>query len=1160
MRGRSKSALAFAASVIASGVVTLGTPTVNASGECAAGWTFDSVNFLCKFTVTSSGSEVTVTVPAGVSSLSVTITGGVGARGGRNSSYYGDSNRGMPGDVGQVAGNLAVTSSTSIKVAVGGAGSEGSTGCGSLGYCGGNGSGGPGGSSVIAGYGGGAGAWQAPADWSGGGGGGGAATVLKVENVVYAIAGGGGGGGGGGGFSSGGDGTTSNSYVGGTGGANGVQVGGDGGGAGGGGGGHRGGTAGAGGGGDHGGSGGNAGQNLVPATWTGAYVSAASGAVVFAYAPWPTNTVAPTVPSSVIATSTATANAGTWTAVSTYSYQWLLCTQQFTADLNVAGTLVIPNGCSAISGANSTSFSPTVDMIGQYLRLAVTGSNSTGTATSISATSATTVGVPATSAPDLVAASDLGISSTDNLTNDTSPDISVGGLQVGATVVVTATSGSNTSSCTFVATATTGSCRLDNLVDGVWTVSSTQAIGGVVSAPTTLPLTIDATPPAAPALPNLLAASDTGSSNSDDITSDATPAILVPGVANGLTVTVTASRNGAQSVSCSYVASANATGCDLPALSDGVWDLVATTSEVDNAGNAALPSAALPITISTAIAGVLGVDVAPASDTGTSPSDNHTSLQTIDVGAGTVPLGSSVVLTATRSGSSSVTCSYVASATTNTCALGVLADGVWDISATVTDPLVNITENLASIPVTIDSLAPSTSQVPDLNVSSDTGVDQSDNLTRDRTPRIDVAGVVSGNTVTIRAMKTGAPVVECIFVASSTVSGCDLGVLADGDWSVTSTIADVAGNVSPVSSSLSISVDTATYLSALPALAQQAMSNAVVLPDLLPQSDSGVSSSDNVTVERRLAISIREAQVGETVKLVAKGPRGAEMSCTYVATATVKSCELGDGDAGLWRISATVTDQAGNAYSSAELSVTISNVDGLPAVDRREVKSTITTQGPVTTVKVGIPKSAGSVAAQEVVIAVLDSSGKVIRRTAASLTSASRTVSFTMPASAGATRVVAYVANVFGVSRRAPIGSNVSRGVKGLVCKGTGVASYLENSLTDRVVFNAASPELDAEDKKTLDRVAAFMKDRGGQIVITGMARRNGRDSMKFLMNLSTERARNVALYLSANGVRSWINYDGFGAVTRDIGTAVDRRVDVCWSSQPSPANLAARR
>jgi outer membrane protein OmpA-like peptidoglycan-associated protein len=1149
------------------GLVTAGSETVHAAGECAAGWTFDSVNFVCKYTVSSTASEVTVTVPSGVSVLTVTVTGGAGARGGRNSSYYGDSNRGFPGDVGQVTGTLAVTPSTSLKVAVGGAGSEGATGCGSLGYCGGNGSGGPGGTSAVAGYGGGAGAWQAPADWSGGGGGGGAATILKVANSIYAIAGGGGGGGGGAGYSSGGNGTTNNSYVGNTAGANGVQLGGDGGGAGGGGGGYHGGTAGVGGGGDNGGSGGNAGQNLVPATWTGSYVSAASGSVEFAYAPMPTNTVAPSVPSSVTATNAVTASAGTWTAVSSYAYQWLLCDQQFGEDLNISGALVIPNGCTAISGANSASITPTVGMIGQYLRLAVTGSNSTGTLTSISATGAATVGAPATLAPDLVSASDLGISSTDNLTNDTTPEIAVGGLQIGATVAVTATSGGNTSTCTFVATATTGTCTLPNLADGVWTVSSTQEIGGVVSAPTSTTITIDATRPTAPAPPDLVAASDTGSSSTDDITTDATPTILVPGVTNGLTVTVTASRSGAQSVSCSYVAAVNATGCDLPALTDGEWNLVATTSEVDNAGNAALPSSALPITIRTAIGGVLGVDVATASDSGVSALDNLTKFQTIDVGAGLTPNGSSVVVTATRSGYSNVTCSYVASSTTNSCALGVLADGVWDIAATVTDPVVNITQNLASLPVTIDSVAPADSQTPDLNSFSDTGISQSDNLTRDNTPRIDVAGVATGNTVTVRATKLGAASVQCTFVASATVSGCDLDVLADGEWSITSTVADAAGNTSPASPALSVEIDTATYLSSLQTSIQQGTSNVpqatrnkVVIPDLLAKSDSGVSNSDNVTIEHRLAISVPDAQVGEIVKLVAIGPRGAELSCTYVASAAVNSCELGDGDAGLWRIIATVTDRAGNAYTSETLSATISDVDGLPAVDKSEVKSSIATQGSVTTVKVGIPKSAGSVAAQEVVIAVLNSAGKVIRRTAASLTSASRTVSFTMPASADATRVVAYVANVFGVSRRAPIGSNVARGVKGLVCQGTGVASYLETSLTDRVVFDAASPVLDAEDKKILNRVATYMKNRGGQIVITGMARKNGIDSMKFLMNLSLERARNVAMYLSSNGVRSWINYDGFGAVTKQIGTPVDRRVDVCWSSQPSPTNLAARR
>jgi outer membrane protein OmpA-like peptidoglycan-associated protein len=61
-------------------------------------------------------------------------------------------------------------------------------------------------------------------------------------------------------------------------------------------------------------------------------------------------------------------------------------------------------------------------------------------------------------------------------------------------------------------------------------------------------------------------------------------------------------------------------------------------------------------------------------------------------------------------------------------------------------------------------------------------------------------------------------------------------------------------------------------------------------------------------------------------------------------------------------------------------------------------------------------------------------------------------------------------------------------------------------------------------------------------------------------MNLSVERARNVAMYLSSRGVRSWINYDGFGAVTREVGTPLDRRVDVCWSSQPSPSHLITRR
>ena len=1138
--------------------LTLFVPAASAAGECANGWTFDSVNFRCELTVSSPSSEITVVVPAGVSQLRVTLVGGAGARGGRNSSYYGDSNRGFGGNIGQVSGTLAVTSSTSIKVAVGGNGSEGSTGCGSLGYCGGNGSGGPGGSSVIAGYGGGAGAWQAPTDWSGGGGGGGGATILKVENVIHAIAGGGGGGGGGGGFSSGGNGTTTNSYVGGTAGASGVQLGGDGGGAGGGGGGFRGGTAGVGGGGDNGGSGGNAGQNLVPSTWVGSYVSASSGSVVFSYAPMPNNVVAPAVPSLVPATTSVTANPGTWTAVSTYTYQWLSCAQQFSSDINVTGALSVPVGCTVITGANSTTFTPGIDLIGQHLRLAVTGANSTGTMTSISATSATTVGAPSTTTPDLVSSSDLGSSSTDNITSDASPEISVGGLQVGATVQLTAVLGGTTKTCSFVATSSTGGCTLDGLTDGTWTVSSTQTISGAVSAVSSMTVTIDVTPPAAPSIPNLVASSDTGSSSSDDITSDQTPTILVPGVANGLTVTITASRVGETSVSCSYVASAGATGCDLPTLSDGVWSLVATTSEVDTAGNAALPSASVPITIKTALGSGLRVDLDASTDSGVSQIDNVTNLSTIDVGVVSAPVGSSVVMAATRSGYSPATCTYVASATVSSCSLGSLADGAWDVAAVVTDPLVNITANVAALAVTIDSAPPSTSSIPNLHETSDTGISQSDNLTRDNTPRIEVVGVASGNTVTVRATKPGAAAVECSFVASPSIASCDLGQLADGEWAITSRISDPAGNTSPASTVLPIVVDTMTSMSSL-MLAQQSGLMAP-MPDLLSVSDTGVSDSDNVTTQRALSVSVASAQVGETVKLLARGPGGAEISCTYVVGLIETSCQLGQGTVGAWSLQGTVTDKAGNEYKTQTLPVVISDVDGLPKVDKSDLKSVISTQGSVTSIKVAIPSKASDVAAERVFIAVLNGDGKVIRRTSATMTSNTRSVEFTMPASAGASRVVAFIGNIFGVSRRAPDGSNVARGVKGQVCQGTGVSSYLEHSLTERVLFSGASPDLDAGDKKILNRVATYMKDRGGQIVITGMARRNGIDSMKFLMNLSVERARNVAMYLSSRGVRSWINYDGFGAVTRDVGTPLDRRVDVCWSSQPSPSNLITRR
>jgi hypothetical protein len=85
--------------------------------------------------------------------------------------------------------------------------------------------------------------------------------------------------------------------------------------------------------------------------------------------------------------------------------------------------------------------------------------------------------------PALAAASDTGSSATDKTTNDNTPDVTIAGITVGATITLTATkTGGGTVTCTFVATSTTQTCTFPTLSDGTWSIAATQTIGGATSA------------------------------------------------------------------------------------------------------------------------------------------------------------------------------------------------------------------------------------------------------------------------------------------------------------------------------------------------------------------------------------------------------------------------------------------------------------------------------------------------------------------------------------------------------------------------------------------------------------------------------------------------------------------------------------------------------
>ena len=73
------------------------------------------------------------------------------------------------------------------------------------------------------------------------------------------------------------------------------------------------------------------------------------------------------------------------------------------------------------------------------------------------------------------------------------------------------------------------------------------------------------------------------------------------------------------------------------------------------------------------------------------------------------------------------------------------------------------------------------------------------------------------------------------------------------------------------------------------------------------------------------------------------------------------------------------------------------------------------------------------------------------------------------------------------------------------------------------------------------------MAQRGGLVLISGFARKNGFDSAEYLRNLSLARARNVSDYLVGKGIRVSMRYEGYGAVTKDIGTSIERKVELRW-------------
>ena len=271
-------------------------------------------------------------------------------------------------------------------------------------------------------------------------------------------------------------------------------------------------------------------------------------------------------------------------------------------DLNNSGTGIVNGGAQAITGGFTSGQTYTLD----------------------------TTAPTAPSGLDMTAGSDSGSSNTDNITSVTTPTVSGGGAEAGATVKLYDTDGITLLGTTTADGSGNWSITTSALTDGAHTLKAkvTDAAGNTGAASTALTVTIDTTAPSAPGAPDLSTASDSGSSSTDNITSVTTPTLTGGGVEAGATVTLY-DTNGTTVLGTTTADGSGNWSITSSTLTNGAHTL--TTKVTDAAGNTSAASAGLTVTVDTAGPSETISSATLSSDTGTSSTDfiTNTATQTI---------------------------------------------------------------------------------------------------------------------------------------------------------------------------------------------------------------------------------------------------------------------------------------------------------------------------------------------------------------------------------------------------------------------------------------------------------------------------------------------------------------------------------------------------
>ena len=500
---------------------------------------------------------------------------------------------------------------------------------------------------------------------------------------------------------------------------------------------------------------------------------------------------------------------------------------------------------------------------------------------------------------DLATADDTGSNTGDNITKNTSNlTIAVTATgENGGTVQLYRTASPNDVTIGSATTIAANTASIDiALTAGTHSIyaKTTDQAGNVSPASTALQITVDTTPPAKPTTPDLAAGSDTGASDSDNITSDTTPTITTTAVADATYEwTIDGAVNNSFTTNTVAITTALTTG-----------DHTFSVKVSDRAGNQSAASDDLTITIdTTAPAKPTGLDLDEADDTGVN-TDNitkNTEDLTIEVTAGVAENGGTIQL---YRGSSTI-----GSATTiagGKASIDIdLTVGTHAITAKTTDKAGNVSPASDPLSITVDTTVPAAPTNLDLDAADDTGSSQTDNVTSQTT----------GLTFTVTTSGTDAQTVQfyngsATLGSPATISANSATIttsLAAGTHTITAKTIDLASNSSSASSAITVIVDTSAP--------NETITNSV-FANALSASDNYINAAEE-TADAAIITAPTGSDSGGAYSFTYKIVGGtATCSSSVTHASTIPTADFTGSD-GTYKVCIKVVDVAGNTQYTA---------------------------------------------------------------------------------------------------------------------------------------------------------------------------------------------------------------------------------------------------